>query len=1123
MRFKNEVKKTIDEALPPVAVSNQLAANFASTSFWDDAHLLNINNNNHSGSSGHSQHLHHGAVKESIKVSNVCTGKIAKDTLHKRGKQIGCTTHYCVGSLMTPNKAKTSKIKAEILEEAFDFFEQYFIYLKKDNSDELSKRLAEVTKELEQTATYTLTTDELCFGAKTAWRNNARCIGRMHWNQLQIQDARHVRTTEEMFKAICKHIEISTNGGNIQPLITVFPQRVPGREDFRVWNPQLIGFAGYVQENGDVVGDRGRIQFTKVCQKLGWKGSGGPFDLLPIVLSAPGEEAKFYDLPKQLIKLIEIEHPHFEWFKELGLKWYAVPAVSDMLLDVGGLEFSAAPFNGWYMGTEIGARDFCDPQRYDLLEKIGQKMGLNTSLYSNLWKDKVLFEVNLAVLHSYHKSYVTIVDHHTASENFLRHLDQEQRQRGGCPADWVWIVPPMSGSVTGVFHQEMLNYSLKPSFEYQEKAWSTYQWVQSTIELKYSFKTVARVAMYSSILMGQILRKRVKATLLYATETGKSEKFAHKLSKIMQRNFYVKLQCMDSYRIEWLKQETLLIVITSTFGNGESPENGREFWRELYNLKHNKLINLSSLKYSVFALGSSQYPTFCAFGKNVDKALGDLGAKRLIDVGIGDELQGQDQAFEAWIKKIYKESCCSFSLKYDEQSECEFELTENENYNPENVRLKEIAMDEIDCEQQIVAQLSRLHKKKIFLCSVTERKRLKPQKSESQTLFVKMTPTNSLAKSFLVYEPGDHIGVFPRNPPHLVDAVLCRVRREGYFETESIVYQIEIKFDDEWIQHPVIPPCTLKIAFTNYLDIASVPSQKFLGYLAGMANDRWDSFRLRKLAQDADYYKKWRLFHYPTLVDVLNEFPSVHVNPEFLLTKLPLLQPRYYSISSSQTLFSNEVHLTMSLVSYHISKENGTTRFGVCTGFFERFPSEPIACFLRSAPDFRLPDNNRIPIILIAAGSGIAPFRSFWQERYTQFKNGNKCGKMILFFGCRRSRVDNIYAEELNEMINSQVIHEVFLATSREPGQKKKYVQDEVYVQRSLVYWLLVNENAHIYVCGDVSMADGVKKSIVRVIETEGKMSETNAQEELEKLINERRYHEDVFGAIHRDNFDVVS
>ncbi len=85
-------------------------------------------------------------------------------------------------------------------------------------------------------------------------------------------------------------------------------------------------------------------------------------------MSAPGEGVKFYDIPEEIVMKVKIEHPNYSWFTDLDLQWYALPAVAEMMADIGGIQFTACPFNGWYMGTEIGARDFCDPQRYNIME-----------------------------------------------------------------------------------------------------------------------------------------------------------------------------------------------------------------------------------------------------------------------------------------------------------------------------------------------------------------------------------------------------------------------------------------------------------------------------------------------------------------------------------------------------------------------------------------------------------------------------------------------------------------------------------------------------------------------------------------------------------------------------------
>uniref|UniRef100_A0A8B9I9X2 nitric-oxide synthase (NADPH) n=1 Tax=Anser brachyrhynchus TaxID=132585 RepID=A0A8B9I9X2_9AVES len=271
-----------------------------------------------------------------------------------------------------------------------------------------------------------------------------------------------------MFGFLCTHIQYATNRGNIRSAITIFPQRVPGRGDFRIWNSQLIRYAGYRQPDGSVLGDPANVDITELCVHYGWSPGNGRFDVLPLLLQGPDEAPELFPLPPELVLEVPLTHPTLEWFGELGLRWYALPAVSNMLLEIGGLEFPAAPFNGWYMSSEIGTRNLCDSHRYNLLQEVALRMGLDTRKTSSLWKDKAAVEVNIAVLHSYQVGWrVTIVDHHAATESFVKHMENELRTRGGCPADWVWIVPPISGSLTPVFHQEMVNYQLCPTFRYQ--------------------------------------------------------------------------------------------------------------------------------------------------------------------------------------------------------------------------------------------------------------------------------------------------------------------------------------------------------------------------------------------------------------------------------------------------------------------------------------------------------------------------------------------------------------------------------------------------------------------------------------------------------------------------------
>jgi nitric-oxide synthase len=333
-------------------------------------------------------------------------------------------------------------------------------------SDTSTGRLAEIKTEIERSGTYQQTADELAYGARVAWRNNTRCIGRLHWKSLAIRDMRHVATEEEMFAALVEHLRVATNGGKIRSTITIFAPAAPREPGIRIWNPQLIRYAGYHQADGSVVGDPANADLTDVIRSLGWKGGPGtPFDLLPLVIQLPNRPPRLFEVPLEAVLEVPLSHPDYPWFSELDLKWHAVPAISNMRLEIGGISYTAAPFNGWYMGTEIGARNLGDTNRYNLLPVIAERMGLDTRSDRALWKDRALVELNVAVLASFASHGVTIVDHHTASRQFLCHDALEKRAGRMVPGHWTWLVPPISGSASPIFHVSTYhNTMLKPNF-----------------------------------------------------------------------------------------------------------------------------------------------------------------------------------------------------------------------------------------------------------------------------------------------------------------------------------------------------------------------------------------------------------------------------------------------------------------------------------------------------------------------------------------------------------------------------------------------------------------------------------------------------------------------------------
>uniref|UniRef100_F7IJJ9 Nitric oxide synthase n=1 Tax=Callithrix jacchus TaxID=9483 RepID=F7IJJ9_CALJA len=1031
-----------------------------------------------------------------LKVKNWETDVVLTDTLHlKSTLETGCTEYICMGSIMLPSqhtrRPEDVRTKEQLFPLAKEFIDQYYSSIKRFGSKAHMERLEEVNKEIETTSTYQLKDTELIYGAKHAWRNASRCVGRIQWSKLQVFDARDCTTAHGMFNYICNHVKYATNKGNLRSAITIFPQRTDGKHDFRVWNSQLIRYAGYKQPDGSTLGDPANVQFTEICIQQGWKPPRGRFDVLPLLLQANGNDPELFQIPPELVLEVPIRHPKFEWFKDLGLKWYGLPAVSNMLLEIGGLEFSACPFSGWYMGTEIGVRDYCDNSRYNILEEVAKKMNLDMRKTSSLWKDQALVEINIAVLYSF-----------------------------------------------------------------QPDPWNTHVWKGTngtpTKRRAIGFKKLAEAVKFSAKLMGQAMAKRVKATILYATETGKSQAYAKTLCEIFKHAFDAKVMSMEEYDIVHLEHETLVLVVTSTFGNGDPPENGEKFGCALMEMRHPNSVQeerksykvrfnsvssysdsqkssgdgpdlrdnfesagpLANVRFSVFGLGSRAYPHFCAFGHAVDTLLEELGGERILKMREGDELCGQEEAFRTWAKKVFKAACDVFCVGDDVNIEkANNSLISNDrSWKRNKFRLTYVAE-----APELTQGLSNVHKKRVSAARLLSRQNLQSPKSSRSTIFVRLHTNGSQE---LQYQPGDHLGVFPGNHEDLVNALMERLE-----DTPPVNQMVKVELLEErntalgvisnWTDECRLPPCTIFQAFKYYLDITTPPTPLQLQQFASLATSDKEKQRLLVLSKGLQEYEEWKWGKNPTIVEVLEEFPSIQMPATLLLTQLSLLQPRYYSISSSPDMYPDEVHLTVAIVSYRTRDGEGPIHHGVCSSWLNRIQAdEVVPCFVRGAPSFHLPRNPQVPCILVGPGTGIAPFRSFWQQRQfdIQHKGMNPC-PMVLVFGCRQSKIDHIYKEETLQAKNKGVFRELYTAYSREPDKPKKYVQDILQEQLAeSVYRALKEQGGHIYVCGDVTMAADVLKAIQRIMTQQGKLSAEDAGVFISRMRDDNRYHEDIFG-----------
>ncbi|WP_338595074.1 nitric oxide synthase oxygenase [Paenibacillus sp. Y5S-9] len=358
--------------------------------------------------------------------------------------------------------------------------------------EDAQARLVAVMGEIEATGTYVHTTGELEQGCKMAWRNSNRCIGRLFWDKLRIVDARHADTAGTAADAVMNHIHVASNGGKVIPMITILPPDGPNGAPVRVWNHQLIRYAGYETEQG-IIGDPASVELTKSAMSLGWQGAGTSYDVLPLIIQAQGQAPEWYVIPEEEIVEVMIEHPEQKEIAELGMRWYGVPMIADMRLEIGGISYPAAPFNGWYMGTEIGARNLADTFRYNKLPAVAAAFGLKTSSETTLWKDRALVELNVAVLHSFKKAGVSIVDHHTAAAQFAMFEQREEKAGRELTGDWVWLIPPVSPATTHIFHSSYRNEIVKPNFFHQDQAYTLKDGVASAVEPRSSEQQNAQV------------------------------------------------------------------------------------------------------------------------------------------------------------------------------------------------------------------------------------------------------------------------------------------------------------------------------------------------------------------------------------------------------------------------------------------------------------------------------------------------------------------------------------------------------------------------------------------------------------------------------------------------------
>lgn len=535
------------------------------------------------------------------------------------------------------------------------------------------------------------------------------------------------------------------------------------------------------------------------------------------------------------------------------------------------------------------------------------------------------------------------------------------------------------------------------------------------------------------------------ATILYGSQTGNSQAIAERLGKkLSENNVDVSVSSMSAFKHNHLKKLTNLFIVTSTHGEGDPPDNAISFHEFLYSKRAPKLDHIN---FSVLALGDTSYEFFCKTGIDFDEQLAKLGAQRIVP-RVDCDLDF-DELADQWVEQVTGELAASTTQVSSQTETKPIEVNDHTLYSKKN-----------PFQAEVLANIN-----------------INGRGSNKETYHVEL----SIEGSGLTYEPGDSIGIVPENDPTFVGSLISSLD----FDEDT-----KVKLQDEEL--------TLKEVLQTKLEV-TVLSKPLLQKIAAFTVNK-------KLANILADDSLWKNFVYGRdLLDAIEQFgPFTWTAQDFIqiLRKIPV---RLYSIASSQKANEEEVHLTIGKVSY---EQDDRARLGVCSGqVAERLAEgEKLPIYVHKNPNFRLPNDHHTPIIMIGAGTGIAPFRSFIEDRAEVGVEG----KSWLFFGDQHFVTDFLYQIEWQRWLKEGALTNLTVAFSRDT-EHKVYVQHRLRENAKEIYkWL--EQGAIIYVCGDEkNMAADVDKMLRTIIAEQGGKSAEEAAQYINELKSQQRYQRDVY------------
>ncbi|KAI2827433.1 hypothetical protein CBS147343_9197 [Aspergillus niger] len=914
------------------------------------------------------------------------------------------------------------------------------------------------SKRVDTTSIWTQSPEELRYGLRLAWRNSRKCIMRSRYQELELCDLRHIHTSVGMATALLEEVTKAFNHGQIKPTVFVFPPKSVDGSGPMFWNKQVLNFAGYELEDGSIMGDPSNVKLTQDIVDLGWTPPRAKtrWDLLPIVAMAENDAPALVEVPDDLRRLIEIQHPDYPSFNELGLRWYQFPALSRLGFDIGGVQYTATPFIGWYMDAEIGVRNLADTFRFDALPEVVKAIGFDIDAYRAKseyaevqeledlpdyeqlrWQSRAQAELNYAVRWSFLQQGVTCVGTLAASADWCQFDDEHAAKKGyRLNSDPYWLSPPQ-GSIVPVWHRGGApNYQPKPMIcrnrydpvnSWQRRKGSTdadpvflirkgNEWVTKPLT---GFLADIPSRKRRKLIESQKKEKPSTVHIYYCSQGTTARTLAERLHRRVKRNargLQVTFGSLNALDLTQIEASDIILLVASTTGSGAFPANGADFAKAMGHFCESLKTDFSRVRLSVFGVGDSAYPNFNAAAITTYNLFHQLNvlpiAGGLIKADVASETLPL-RMFNHWSDAV--ESALvggkgELSSDPEESFVSHAEMLRNfgratvisKTCSGADDGLITLTLDGIEC-----ADMAHL----------------------------RLLPTNSAS--------------------HVARAITAL----GISDP-----QLLMPFSSGALQQ-----CSYGIFFTRFVDLED------RGKLPSWAIESNNNSGHEK----------------ESILERLEQF-SVSLQPSQLSLELrhkicfgcPLLRPRAFSVaSSSRYIGEKKVELLI--------KPHRRGRFSdIYLSTLQPGGSIEYAIVPASPASF-LPAVQR-PLVVISTGSGFAPVRSLLQQRIQIAREWGEesstphpfhTSPISLFAGFRL--VDESIIHAVVDLAESYSLLDLACLVPSNP--EKKRVQGYLLDKRDTIRAKLVEQEGYVYVCGSAAMTEGVRANLSEILAGEVK------------------------------------